>query len=130
MTGVTSRATAPDVDLSWHDEALCGQIGGDDWYPEKGQNADAVKAVCRGCPVRLACANHAIVNGEPFGVWGGLSERDRRLFNGRPVTIEVLAAWDARKGGPDRTLPDDTLVAVPDTLCALDDADADTPVAA
>jgi WhiB family redox-sensing transcriptional regulator len=34
--------------------------------------------VCRGCEVRQQCLDYALANGEKFGIWGGLSERERR----------------------------------------------------
>ena len=38
----------------------------------------AAKEVCRGCEVRHDCLEFALQNGEKFGIWGGLSERERR----------------------------------------------------
>jgi WhiB family redox-sensing transcriptional regulator len=37
------------------------------------------RAICSTCPVREPCADHAIASGEKFGVWGGLSEKQRRV---------------------------------------------------
>jgi len=34
--------------------------------------------VCKGCEVREQCLDYALANGEKFGIWGGLSERERR----------------------------------------------------
>jgi WhiB family redox-sensing transcriptional regulator len=34
--------------------------------------------VCRGCVVREECLEYALSNGEKFGIWGGMSERERR----------------------------------------------------
>ena len=47
----------------------------------------AAKAVCAGCPVRRECLDHALTSGEPYGVWGGLSEGEREtlLYGPRPV---------------------------------------------
>ena len=36
------------------------------------------KEVCRGCVVREDCLEYALANGEKFGIWGGMSERERR----------------------------------------------------
>ncbi len=38
----------------------------------------AAKAVCRSCPVLVQCRHHALTAEEPFGVWGGMDERERR----------------------------------------------------
>lgn len=43
------------------------------------------KSVCRGCPVRTECLADALDNRVEFGVWGGLTERERRsLLRRRP----------------------------------------------
>lgn len=62
------------------DQALCAQVGGEFWFPEKGQN-DVIrhaKALCRDCPEQVPCLDWALEHNEAFGVWGGLSERERR----------------------------------------------------
>jgi WhiB family redox-sensing transcriptional regulator len=57
---------------------LCAQIGGDLWFPEKGgDDAALAKKICRGCPIRLQCLEFALDNNERYGVWGGLTERER-----------------------------------------------------
>lgn len=38
----------------------------------------AAKAVCRSCPVLLACRGHALRTGEPYGIWGGMSGQERQ----------------------------------------------------
>jgi WhiB family redox-sensing transcriptional regulator len=48
------------------------------FYPEQGDQADEPKAVCRPCPVRAECLEHALRYREKFGVWGGCTERERR----------------------------------------------------
>lgn len=76
MTG-----TAQD-DL-WRNDALCRQIGIEMFYPDPGEGnniARYAKRVCLACPVRAACLQHAIENNEHLGIWGGLSERERRRF--------------------------------------------------
>ena len=44
----------------------------------------AAKTVCMSCPVRTACLRHALAIREPYGVWGGLSETERRAL--RPAS--------------------------------------------
>ena len=41
---------------------------------------DAAKAVCAACPVRQACLEHALSASEPYGIWGGLTLRERRML--------------------------------------------------
>lgn len=64
--------------LPWYKDALCAQIGGDDWFPEKGGSTLAAKKVCAKCPVRGACLEDAMSSDQRYGVWAGLSERERR----------------------------------------------------
>lgn len=63
---------------SWRDDALCAQVGGDIFYVDKGESTAPAKAVCAMCAVRLDCLDWAVRNDERWGVWGGLSERERR----------------------------------------------------
>lgn len=63
---------------AWIEQALCRQVGGDEWFPDQGQSTHAVKAICRRCPVIAPCLDYALQNNEHFGVWGGTSEPERR----------------------------------------------------
>ena len=72
---------------------LCAQVGSDAWYPEQGSDAKAAKAICRGCEVRVECLDWALANDERHGIWGGLSEMDRRrLRRGHAPRICALAS--------------------------------------
>lgn len=70
---------APDEDL-WQDSALCAQTDPEAFFPERGYPARTAKEVCAACPVRSECLNYALENDERFGIWGGLSELERREF--------------------------------------------------
>jgi WhiB family redox-sensing transcriptional regulator len=63
---------------SWQDEANCLGVDPDLFFPERGASTREAKEVCRGCVVRMDCLEYALDNGEKFGIWGGLSERERR----------------------------------------------------
>jgi WhiB family transcriptional regulator, redox-sensing transcriptional regulator len=65
-------------DLSWHEQALCAQTDPEAFFPDKGGSTRQAKQVCMRCPVRVQCLNYALENDERFGIWGGLSERERR----------------------------------------------------
>lgn len=65
---------------TWRDIALCRQIPGDLWFPEKGESAKAAKRVCAACPVRQACLDYAMRHDERFGIYGGLTERERKAL--------------------------------------------------
>lgn len=84
-TARVATAGSPLIDLSrlpappaWTVDALCAQIDLDGFFPEKGGSTRAAKRVCGMCPVAKACLDYALDNNERFGIWGGVSERDRR----------------------------------------------------
>ncbi len=62
----------------WMADALCAQVGTDEWFPEKGGTTLPAKAVCASCDVRAQCLQYALEHGERYGIWGGLSEKERR----------------------------------------------------
>lgn len=62
----------------WADRALCAQTDPEAFFPDRGGSTAAAKAVCRRCEVRELCLRWALDTDEHIGVWGGLSERDRR----------------------------------------------------
>ena len=62
----------------WQDFANCLGVDPDLFFPERGASTREAKEVCRGCVVRADCLEYALDNGEKFGIWGGMSERERR----------------------------------------------------
>jgi WhiB family redox-sensing transcriptional regulator len=62
----------------WQDLSLCSQTDPEAFFPEKGGSTREAKKVCRGCEVRAECLEYALERDERFGIWGGLSERERR----------------------------------------------------
>lgn len=65
--------------IDWTNEALC-QEGDPDALFVQGAEQNNAKKVCRGCPVRLECLADALDNRIEFGVWGGMTERERRAL--------------------------------------------------
>jgi WhiB family transcriptional regulator, redox-sensing transcriptional regulator len=63
---------------SWQLQANCMGVDPDLFFPERGASTREAKEVCRGCVVREDCLEYALANGEKFGIWGGMSERERR----------------------------------------------------
>jgi WhiB family transcriptional regulator, redox-sensing transcriptional regulator len=77
-----------DVDLeviSWQERALCAQTDPEAFFPEKGGSTRDAKRVCLSCDVRVECLEYALENDERFGIWGGLSERERRRLRRKAV---------------------------------------------
>jgi WhiB family redox-sensing transcriptional regulator len=64
-------------DLSWQEQALCAQTGAEFFFPEPGSSVRDAKRICGLCEMRPACLQYALANDERFGVWGGLSEKER-----------------------------------------------------
>lgn len=64
----------------WTEQALCTQTDPDAFYPEKGESTTDAKKVCLACEVRTECLEEAIATKERYGVWGGMSERERRTL--------------------------------------------------
>lgn len=64
--------------LSWQDFANCRGADADLFFPERGASTRTAKSICAACEVKGACLEFALVEGEKFGIWGGMSERERR----------------------------------------------------
>ncbi len=78
-------AQEDDEALGWQERALCAQTDPEAFFPEKGGSTREAKRVCTGCEVRAECLEYALANDERFGIWGGLSERERRKLKKRVV---------------------------------------------
>ncbi len=70
--------TSDDGQLAWQADALCAQTDPEAFFPEKGGSTRDAKKVCGVCPVKQQCLEYALANDERFGIWGGMSERERR----------------------------------------------------
>ena len=69
---------AVSSEQEWQERALCAQTDPEAFFPEKGGSTREAKRICAGCEVRAECLEYALANDERFGIWGGLSERERR----------------------------------------------------
>ena len=95
MTDVALGIDSGDIDLahlfglpdeaSWQERALCSQTDPEAFFPEKGGSTRDAKQICSVCEVRQQCLEYALANDERFGIWGGLSERERRKLKRRAV---------------------------------------------
>lgn len=64
-------------DMDWSG-AVCAQADPEEWFPESGSPAALAKRLCGSCPVRAACLEKGLANGEGYGIWGGLTARELR----------------------------------------------------
>lgn len=81
--GVPGVRTDDDSALAWQADALCAQTDPEAFFPEKGGSTREAKRICESCEVREECLEYALENDERFGIWGGLSERERRKLRKR-----------------------------------------------
>ena len=81
LLGIGAEADAQ----SWQEQALCAETDPEAFFPEKGGSTREAKKICTGCEVKAQCLEYALANDERFGIWGGLSERERRRLRRRAV---------------------------------------------
>jgi WhiB family redox-sensing transcriptional regulator len=98
---LTSAQGTPAVELdgedkSWQDMANCLGVDPDLFFPERGASTREAKEVCKGCVVRDDCLEYALANGEKFGIWGGMSERERRRISRQRALARAADAAPAR----------------------------------
>lgn len=108
MTELVQQLLVDDADeeLGWQERALCAQTDPESFFPEKGGSTREAKKVCLSCEVRSECLEYALANDERFGIWGGLSERERhaaeegRGLTGPLVRERPVAGGLSTGGGP------------------------------
>jgi WhiB family transcriptional regulator, redox-sensing transcriptional regulator len=100
--GVRWTAAAPDMPrpYDWRDDALCAQTDPEVFHPVvKGsgstKQAMQAKAICARCDVRTQCLEYALSADERYGVWGGLSESERRKFKRRQTGTKTEIKTEA-----------------------------------
>jgi WhiB family redox-sensing transcriptional regulator len=94
-----------DEDTSWQDYANCLGVDPDLFFPERGASTREAKEVCRGCVVRDDCLEYALRNGEKFGIWGGMSERERRRIRRQRALARAAGLTAATASGSSPTPP-------------------------
>jgi WhiB family transcriptional regulator, redox-sensing transcriptional regulator len=78
IPGLRPQVVDDDNPLAWQTDALCAQTDPEAFFPEKGGSTRDAKRICTTCEVKAQCLDYALQNDERFGIWGGLSERERR----------------------------------------------------
>ena len=69
----------------WRDLALCAETDPEVFFPDKGQTGRDAKRICAACPVTKPCLEFALAHGITWGIWGGLSGRERRQLRSGEV---------------------------------------------
>lgn len=80
MTALLSPTLAA---YEWELEALCRRDDPELWFDTDPRSVREAKRICADCPVLAACRQASLDRREPFGTWGGLSEKERRKLTGR-----------------------------------------------
>ena len=83
----------PNADIwDWQMQGLCRGVDSSMFFHPDGERGRAratrevrAKELCRRCPVIAQCRAHALAVGEPYGIWGGLSEAERELLLKRGI---------------------------------------------
>ncbi len=83
----------PNADIwDWQLQGLCRGVDSSVFFHPDGERGRArlqrerrAKEMCRSCPVMTQCRAHALDVGEPYGIWGGLSETERELLLKRDI---------------------------------------------
>ena len=78
ITELSTKLAFDADDRVWMLEAKCLDADPEAFFPEKGGSTREAKRICATCPVRSECLDYALAKDERFGIWGGLSERERR----------------------------------------------------
>ncbi|MCA1692194.1 MAG: WhiB family transcriptional regulator [Actinobacteria bacterium] len=69
--------------MAWRDDAACRGLDPDVFFPASDDEAGVAKAVCETCPVREECLEYALETRQEDGIWGGLTETERRRLRRR-----------------------------------------------
>lgn len=85
-----NRLPLPHVaSWDWQKHAACRGMSAERFFSPDGEQhtarrqrrEDAAKKVCQHCPVLASCRQHALAVGEPYGVWGGLTPKERERIS-------------------------------------------------
>jgi WhiB family transcriptional regulator, redox-sensing transcriptional regulator len=83
-------------DLAWVPEALCTKTDPDRMFV-RGAKQRIEAVICHHCPVMQECGAEALDNKVEFGIWGGMTERQRRaLLKKHPEVVSWTDFFDQR----------------------------------
>ncbi len=83
MAVATSAAGAVDWEQDWRAQGSCSGTDPNLWFSPGAIEHREAKKICRGCPVQLECLSYAMDAPVDHGVWGGMTERERRRHRRR-----------------------------------------------
>lgn len=77
-TVIRMMAVPISEERPWLVFAACRDADPDLFFPANREEAEQALAICASCPVQPECLSYALEAGERFGIWGGLTEKERR----------------------------------------------------
>lgn len=86
---------AANHNQEWQRDALCAQVDHDLFFPDPCGSAAAAKRICQGCDVKTECLQYALDNHINHGVWGGLSDRERRTLTRKQRVGSNGTGWSS-----------------------------------
>lgn len=86
------------TDETWREDALCSQVGGDHWFPKKGEPSTDAKKVCARCPAVDGCLEYALATWQHYGVWGGKSPQQLAKIRRERGMVHPLTPHYLRPG--------------------------------
>lgn len=95
--------TSNDDPGCWRDRAACRHADPEVFFPvgscgpAAAREIEQARKICAGCPVRTACLDWALAHGAAFGIWGGLTEHERRAVRAREQPA-AYTADDSQEG--------------------------------
>ena len=85
-TSTTAARPARDHRTDWRDDAACRDADPELFFADGDirsalARVKTAKLICRGCPVSATCLSWALASGQEAGIWGGLTENERRRLH-------------------------------------------------
>jgi WhiB family redox-sensing transcriptional regulator len=112
-----STKTNPSSD--WTDSAACMDVDPDHFFSETAKSIQDAKQICSTCVVRVDCLDYALENEEQFGIWGGLTHRERKRLQRNQSTLNRFATYlgvGKAKAAQPLSLPEEAAIAPKDVV--------------
>ncbi|MCU1395639.1 MAG: WhiB family regulatory protein [Ilumatobacteraceae bacterium] len=84
MAPTLAPSSAPS--LAWSRSAICETADPDLFFPQPGTDTTYARSMCKACPVRRQCLDYALETKQKFGIWGGMTESQRRRLRREDAT--------------------------------------------
>jgi WhiB family redox-sensing transcriptional regulator len=93
MLTITGMSDLEDLvaDTQWMEAGVCSQVDPELFFPAKGDPTRPAKSICAGCPIRQRCLDYALDNEIQWGIWGGMTLRERRRYAARRRACNLAA---------------------------------------